>query len=160
VRVVAIAHGWTAATWKVRLNEALDRLVLHGMDRVVCVSAAQAAKVRRAGVPSERVRVIRNAVATEPFDKPDPAYRAKLRELFAAAEWGVGCGEWGERQAAHPTPHSPHPTLVVGAAGRLSPEKGFDVFIDAAALVRRERPDAGFVVFGDGPLRERLEKRV
>jgi len=74
--------------------------------------------------------------------------------------WGVGSGANDKPHTPHPTPHSPHPTLVVGAAGRLSPEKGFDVFIDAAALVRRERPDAGFVVFGDGPLRERLEKRV
>ena len=54
VPVVAIAHGWTAATWKVRANETLDRLVMHGMDCTVCVSAAQAAKVRRAGVPASR----------------------------------------------------------------------------------------------------------
>src|SRR5262249_61331736 len=47
-----------------------------------------------------------------------------------------------------------------GAAGRLSREKGFDQFIDAAALVRRQHPDTGFVLFGDGPLRERLAKRV
>jgi glycosyltransferase involved in cell wall biosynthesis len=156
VPAVAIAHGWTAATWKVRVNEALDRLVLHGMDRVVCVSAAQAAKVRRAGVPSERVRVIRNAVATEPFDRPDPAYRAKLHELFV--------GQTFLSDPAAPVRQECltyfTPATVVGAAGRLSPEKGFDVFIDAAALVRRERPDAGFVLFGDGPLRERLAKRV
>ncbi len=137
VPVVSIAHGWTAATWKVRAYETLDRLIMHGMDCTVCVSAAQAARVRRAGVPANRVRVIRNAVDTTPFDNSDPLYGKKLRDLFA----------W-------------QPRTIVGAAGRLSPEKGFDQFIDAAALVREQHPDAGFVLFGDGPLRERLAKRI
>jgi glycosyltransferase involved in cell wall biosynthesis len=137
VPVVSIAHGWTAATWKVRAYEALDRLVMHGMDRTVCVSAAQAAKVRRAGVSSQRVLVIRNAVETTPFERPLPAYREKLLELFA----------W-------------QPSHIVGAAGRLSPEKGFDQYIDAAALVREKHPKAGFVLFGDGPLRESLRRRI
>jgi glycosyltransferase involved in cell wall biosynthesis len=137
VPVASIAHGWTAATWRVRFNELLDRLVMRRMDGVVSVSAAQAAKVRRAGVPSNCVHVIRNAVETTPFDRPDPAYRVKLRKFFA----------W---QPAH----------IVGAAGRLSPEKGFDQFIDAAALVRAKRPQTGFVLFGDGPLRETLVQRI
>jgi glycosyltransferase involved in cell wall biosynthesis len=119
------------------MNETLDRLVMHGMDCTVCVSAAQALKVRRAGVPSSRIRVIRNAVMTEPFDKPDPEYRTKLRDFFA----------W-------------QPTAFIGAVGRLSPEKGFDQFIDAAALVHEKHPAAGFVLFGDGPLREALAKRI
>src|SRR5690349_18689825 len=62
IPVVAVSHGWTGATWRVRMYEGLDRLVLRCMDRVVGVSAAQADKVRRAGVPFERVVVIRNAV--------------------------------------------------------------------------------------------------
>lgn len=137
VPVASVAHGWTAATWNVCVNEMLDRLVMHGMDCIVCVSAAQAARVRRAGVPSSRIRVIRNAVATEPFDKPEPHYRKKLHDLFS----------W-------------RPEVVVGAVGRLSREKGFDQFIDAAALVRQKHPDTGFVLFGDGPLRATLANRI
>ena len=67
IPVVIVSHGWTAATWKVVANELLDRLVLRWMDRVVCVSAAQAARVRRAGVPSGRVVVIRNAIDMSSF---------------------------------------------------------------------------------------------
>jgi glycosyltransferase involved in cell wall biosynthesis len=137
VPVVAVAHGWTGVTWKVRLNEMLDRLAMHAADCTVCVSAAQAARVRRAGVPWSRLRVIRNAVEPERFDRPDPAYREKLQAFFA----------W-------------QPRVIVGAAGRLSPEKGFDQFIDAAALVRERHPEVGFVHFGDGPLREQLANRV
>src|SRR6185436_13855396 len=49
---------------------------------------------------------------------------------------------------------------VIGAAGRLSPEKGFKVLVAAAALVRRQHPDAGFVLFGDGPLRSEIERCI
>ena len=31
IPVVSISRGWTGATWKVRLNEALDRVSLFGM---------------------------------------------------------------------------------------------------------------------------------
>ncbi len=136
VPAVAVAHGWTAVTLKVRLNEALDRLVMRRMDAVVCVSEAMAEKVRNAGVAAERAVVIRNAVEL-PDGDPDPEYRRLLESFF-------------------PKP----PRLVVGAAGRFSPEKGFGVLIDAASSVLRERPDAGFVLFGDGPLRPALERQV
>jgi glycosyltransferase involved in cell wall biosynthesis len=137
VPVISVSHGWTAATWKVRLYEALDRLILRWMDAVVCVSAAQGQRVRQALVPERKIHVICNAVDAAAFAPPDPAYRDRLHALF-------------------PRP----PRLVVGSAGRLSPEKGFEVLIDCAALVIREMPDVGFVLFGDGPLRNTLEQQV
>jgi glycosyltransferase involved in cell wall biosynthesis len=48
----------------------------------------------------------------------------------------------------------------VGAVGRLSPEKGFDVFVRAAAIVARHRPDVSFVLYGEGPLRPALEELI
>jgi glycosyltransferase involved in cell wall biosynthesis len=137
VPAVAVSHGWTAATLKVRLNEALDRLILRWMDRVVCVSEAQAAKVRRAGVPAERAVVIRNAVHPERYAHPDPAGREVLQRLFS------------ERRSR-----------IVGAAGRLSPEKGFGQLVEAAALAVQEDPGLGFVLFGDGPLRDTLAAQI
>lgn len=137
IPIVAVSHGWTAATIKVRLNEALDRLVLRRMDRTVCVSEAQAVKVRRAGVPPERIVVIRNAIAAEALGEPDPIYQQRLRELFAVP-----------------------PARIVGAAGRLSPEKGFDQLVDAAAFVGRTDPGVGFVLFGEGPLRTALARQI
>jgi glycosyltransferase involved in cell wall biosynthesis len=141
VPAVAVAHGWTAATWKVRLNEALDRLVLRGMDRVVCVSEAQARRVRRAGVPARQLVVIRNAIDPARFDDVDPAGRAQLRDLF-------------------PDTDPDRPRLIVGSVGRLSPEKGFGVLVEAASRVMREVPDAGFIHFGDGPLRPSIQQRI
>jgi glycosyltransferase involved in cell wall biosynthesis len=47
---------------------------------------------------------------------------------------------------------------VVGIVAKLSPVKGHDRFLHAAALVARERPDARFLVVGDGPLRRGLDE--
>ncbi len=137
IPAVAVSRGWTGESLRVRAYESLDRLHLRWMDRVVAVSDAQAAKVRHCGVGTERLRVIPNAIDVDRFTTPEPAYEAKLRRLF----------------------RSP-PTRVVGAAGRLSPEKGFEVFADAAARVLRRDPSLGFVIFGEGPCRERIARRV
>ena len=110
---------------------------LRWMDRVVCVSAAQARKVRRAGIRDERILVIGNAIRPERFERPDPSFRRQLLRMF-------------------PEP----PRAIVGAAGRLSPEKGFSVLVDAAAEVVCDMPQTGFVVFGDGPLREPLRRQI
>ena len=137
IPVIAIAHGWTGSTAKVRLNERLDRLVLRGMDRVVAVSAGQADKVQRAGVPARRIIVIHDAVQVDRFDDPDPEVRGWLTGLF-------------------PDP----PRLIVGAAGRLSPEKGFHLLVDAARRNAARFPAVGYVLFGDGALREDLACRI
>jgi glycosyltransferase involved in cell wall biosynthesis len=137
VPVIGVSRGWTAETWKVRLYEALDRRVLRGMDRVVCVSEGQAVKVRRAGVSAERVVVIHNAIRTARFDAPDAEGRKILRGLFARA-----------------------PSLIAVSAGRLSPEKGLTYLIEAARQVVRRHPDLGFVVFGDGALRDSLVRQI
>jgi glycosyltransferase involved in cell wall biosynthesis len=111
--------------------------VLRWMDAVVCVSQAQAAKVRRAGAPLERVHVIRNAVALDRFAAPDPEFRREIEGYF----------------------HSPRSRLI-GAAGRLSPEKGFQKLVEAAALMIAKDPRLGFVIFGEGPLRGELTQLI
>lgn len=47
---------------------------------------------------------------------------------------------------------------VVGVVARLQPEKGVDVFLRAAAQVRRAVPGVSFVVAGDGSRRHELER--
>jgi glycosyltransferase involved in cell wall biosynthesis len=202
IPVISVSRGWTGENFKVRLYDALDRRVLRWMDKVVCVSEGQAAKVRRAGVREEKITVIRNAVRSDRFDNPDPAARDELLRMFSTEGSEVGdrgsanrsqrtvvsgqCSDEGKKwdranlcaalegpfRQIGPVPFS---TLIVGAAGRLSPEKGFDVLIDAAARVSsgewRAASDAQspktqdlrpirFVLFGDGPLRESLARRI
>lgn len=137
IPVISVSRGWTAETRRVRMYESLDRRLLQWMDRVVCVSEGQAEKVRAAGVPHDRIAVIHNAIRLERFDGPHKGVGGPIRGLF-----------------------SKPPTLLIGSAGRLSPEKGFQVLVEAAAKVVQELPGAGFVHFGDGALRTAIEKRI
>jgi glycosyltransferase involved in cell wall biosynthesis len=137
IPVMSISHGWTAATWRVRFYEALDRWVLRRFDAVACVSQAQADKVRRTGLDDSKIAVIRNSIGPEAFVEPDAAVRAEMEG-------------WFRRK----------PRWLIGAAGRFSREKGFAIFVAAAEEVAIQRPDAGFVLFGDGPTRPDLERRI
>jgi glycosyltransferase involved in cell wall biosynthesis len=137
IPAVAVARGWTGESWKVRLYEAADRLHLRYMDRVVCVSHAQAVKVRRAGVPPAKIVVIPNAARLNIALPADVEARDQLESFVAdGADW-----------------------LVI-AAGRLSREKGFSILIDAARLVLDRLPSARFIVFGEGALRPALERQI
>lgn len=48
-------------------------------------------------------------------------------------------------------------SFVVGGAGRLDPEKGFDVLIDAGRTLLERNIDVCIRIVGDGPLRSELE---
>jgi glycosyltransferase involved in cell wall biosynthesis len=140
IPAVAVSRGWTAEDRKVRLYEWLDRRAYRQMDHIVCVSDGQAAKVRRwCRVPSDRITVIRNSARLEGFAEPRPAARNELLGCFPDAG-GI--------------------SHIVLAAGRLSPEKGFFVLVEAAASLLGVDRSIGVVLFGEGPLRAGLEQRI
>jgi glycosyltransferase involved in cell wall biosynthesis len=59
-------------------------------------------------------------------------------------------------QGGEPTPRRPVPTgrSVIGALGRLTPQKGFDVLLHALV----DLPEVHAVILGEGPDRRRLEQ--
>jgi len=54
----------------------------------------------------------------------------------------------------------PHHAPIVGNVAALVPHKGQRHLIDAAHIVVGELPDVRFVIFGEGELREGLERQV
>ena len=133
--VIAVSRGWTAESRKIRLYEGLDKRFLRYADHVVAVSDGQRRKVLALGVAPERVSVIRNCIDTE---SPPPAPgRSAREELRLAAD-----------------------ALLVASAGRLSPEKNYGGMIRVARKVAHSEPRAVFAVFGEGFLRDELERSV
>ncbi len=140
IPAIAVSRGWTGETRRVKFYEWLDRRHLRYMDHVVCVSDGQASKVRQwCGVPSTRLSVIRNSARLSAFENRDPTARGRLLSFF---------------------PSTSCIAQVVLAAGRLSPEKGFGVLVEAAATICRDNPQAGIVLFGEGVLRSELERNI
>jgi glycosyltransferase involved in cell wall biosynthesis len=129
---IAVSRGWTGESRKVRLYERLDRWHLKRMDHVIAVSDGQAKKVLACGVDPAKLTVIRNAARLDAFQVADAADGAALNAML------------------------PGPGKLVIAAGRLSPEKGFDILIEAMSAV----DDARCILFGEGPERSKLEAMI
>ena len=64
----------------------------------------------------------------------------------------------GQVQAAHRMLGIDPAVPLVGIVAALRPEKNHELFLQAAARVRERIPSAQFLVIGDGPERDRLEK--
>jgi glycosyltransferase involved in cell wall biosynthesis len=133
---VATLRGWTAQDAKVRFFEWLDRRTLRRHDSVIVVSNTLREAALRVGVAPERVFWVPNAI--DPAQLPEPRQREDL------------CREIGA-DPARP---------LVGAVGRLSPEKGHRVLVEAFSLVERRLPGARLAIAGDGPEEASLRRQV
>lgn len=139
VPVACFLRGWTGESPKVSFYDALDRFSLRFADRIVCLSNLQAEKISLKHDLSRKVRIVRNAIdAPNPDSNARSAARNELNQLFQL----------------------PERCLVIATAGRLSPEKGVGDFLDAAAQIRSDGNNLRFVVFGEGSLREELERKA
>lgn len=132
---VIISRGWLGGSPSRHLYELADRCLLRFADRVVVTCETKRRELSALGVPRRRLVTVYNAAREIP---PSPLSRAE-----ACAALGV-----------EPTDR------VVATVGRLSPEKGHRFFVEAAAVLAKQYPDARFVVIGDGSRRARLEEQV
>ncbi len=136
MRLVTTVHGWVRRTWKTPLYYALDRRALRRYEAVVCVSEDLERECLRLGVARERCRLVRNGVDTATFERREPREAVRRR-------LGV-----------------PPTRTVVGAAGRLSAEKGFDLLLDAVAGLIERGHDIEVRIAGDGDGLARLRERA
>jgi glycosyltransferase involved in cell wall biosynthesis len=134
MRVVASVHGWVQITSRTRLYYALERNLLRRFDHVFAVDRDLLNQVAAAGVPPERRSLLLNGVEADHFCRSAPAAAASLRRQLG----------------------TPADRLVIGGLGRLSEEKGFDLLLEAAALVRDEGLRFELWIAGEGPEEPRL----
>jgi glycosyltransferase involved in cell wall biosynthesis len=111
----------------------LERVCARRADLVLCASADLLARLRARG-----------AAGAEQYDVPAAAGEPPTGAEVAAARLEL---------SADGRP-------VVLAAGRLAPQKGLDVLIDAAARWRDRQPRPVTVIAGDGPLAAALRARA
>lgn len=101
-----------------------------GVSKAVCRHAEHAY-----GIPPERVRLLYNGADFSQFQP----ITAETRERWRAS-LGIGAD-----------------TKLIGAVGRIAPEKGHARLLRQMRRVRERIPDAFLAVAGDGPLRRDLE---
>ena len=115
-------HGWLGS-----LLSLLERLLSSFADLIVVNSHIGKADCVKEGYPPDKMVVISNGIDTERF-QPDSEAGAKVR-----SEWGIS-----------------ENTILIGLVGRLSPMKDHPTFLQAAALLSKEREDVRFVCVGVG----------
>jgi glycosyltransferase involved in cell wall biosynthesis len=136
MRLVTTVHGWVKHTRRTPLYYRIDRFCLPRYEKVICVSPDLEQECRAVGAPPDRCLLIENAI--------DVAEFARRREVAEARSLqGMPAGR-----------------LVVGAVGRLSPEKGFDLLIRAADHLLRQGIDLELLIVGDGDEQPRLQELV
>jgi len=115
-----------------RLNRALTPLT----DAFIAVASEHGRYlVEEERFPAEKVHVIPNGVDTQRF-RWSVSRRARAREQL-----GFDAD-----------------TPVCGIVAALRPEKNHELFLRTAGRVHRERPEARFVIIGDGEQRHKLER--
>jgi glycosyltransferase involved in cell wall biosynthesis len=133
IRWVCFMHGTTAENKKVNLYNTLDNFMQRFADRTVLVTNNQRPKVID-GHNSSRVAVLYNAI--------DSSHPVKLS------------GEKGIRKALGVATAS----KIITVVGRLSPEKGVDVFLNALKIVLNKKIDIHAIIVGDGQEKNALQK--
>jgi glycosyltransferase involved in cell wall biosynthesis len=110
----------------------LERLTARRADAVLCVSADLAGRMRRVGARDIALATV-----------PAPPAATPSAEAIARARADMDA-------AGRP---------IVLAVGRLTPQKGFDVLLEAMITLRGRDPAALLLIVGEGPLGARLAVR-
>jgi glycosyltransferase involved in cell wall biosynthesis len=128
-----------AGYWERGIDQLPLKVAYRLADFFQCNSRSVAeALINEHGVPSDRISVLPNVIDLSAFTPPTPSERLAARQLLGLA------------------PGAP----VFVSVANLRPVKDLFTLIEAAGLVRRELPEARFLLVGEGPLRQALESRV
>jgi glycosyltransferase involved in cell wall biosynthesis len=136
MRLVTTVHGWVKHTRRTPLYYAIDRWCLRRYEVVISVSDDLHRRCRELGVPSKRCLLIENGIDTRQFARSLTREEAK-RRLGIPAE-----------------------RLVIGAVGRLSEEKGFDLLIRAVDRLLAGGLDIELCIAGEGDQHGRLSDLI
>ena len=135
IPVVTTIHGYVHAKKfsKMWLYELLDRLFINRLDKVVVVNSAMLEHQSLNKI--DKISKIYNGIKIKPS-----SFSNEIQKCSFNRDVPKG--------------------FRIGAIGRLSPEKGFDVLIKAFKKVSECRADVFLVILGEGSERNRLETMI
>jgi glycosyltransferase involved in cell wall biosynthesis len=133
MRLITTVHGWDKDTRRAQIYFAIDRLCLPYYERVVCVSEELREKCLACGVPPNRCVLIENAIDTETYSRQLTGVQAKDKLGFSPDRF------------------------LIGAVGRLSSEKGFEVLIRSVNQLLKAGAAVDLAIIGEGDQRPALE---
>jgi glycosyltransferase involved in cell wall biosynthesis len=136
LRIVTTLHGYGLAAGRLALYYQLDRWTLRCMDHVLTVCDDLYQRVLDLGVPEQRCSLIYNGIDTTQFARRCSRSEAKARLGIASDR------------------------LTIGAIGRLTAVKAFDLLIRAADQLLTNGLDIELLIIGEGEEQARLEELI
>lgn len=131
LQMVATAHGWIANTLRRRITRVLDKMMFRRFDHVILVSEATRSLVPRWWLPDSQATVLRNALVLKSY---------------------------GSEIVNKPRrPIDPNSATLVNV-GRLSPEKGQEMLLNALHALTPRWPNLKLKFAGIGPLEQQLRE--
>lgn len=136
MRLVTTVHGWVKHTSRTPLYYRVDKLCLPRYELVLCVSPDLYEECLALGVAKRRCVLLENGIDLKENTRRHTPVEAKQKLQIRPDRF------------------------LVGAVGRLSSEKGFDLLARAVGQLRRDGLAADLVVVGEGDERRRLEALI
>jgi glycosyltransferase involved in cell wall biosynthesis len=135
VAPLSTVHGWTGHSLRERMcYYPADKKILGRFPRLIAVSSEIGRELIRHGAKPETVTTILNGIDHRQF------VRNRDREAESRRSFGFTADD-----------------VVIGAVGRLEPQKRFDILLETFARLHHRRPETRLVIVGDGSLKAALE---
>ncbi len=166
-RVVVTLHNLPVGSAPTRLvGQALHLVVVKGADYVLTVSPDLLEKAKQLGLKAGEIAVVpapaRGCADCGCMDRAAQSEISQASAQSSDAGSGVGTGSgvgagssYGASSAA-----GCGATPCVLTIARLAPQKGLDLLLEAAALIKQRGLNFTWLVAGDGPLKAQLNQQI
>lgn len=166
-RVVVTLHNLPVGSAPTRLvGQALHLVVVKGADYVLTVSPDLLEKAKQLGLKAGEIAVVpapaRGCADCGCMDRAAQSEISQASAQSSHAGSGVGTGSgvgagssYGASSAA-----GCGATPCVLTIARLAPQKGLDLLLEAATLIKQRGIDFTWLVAGDGPLKAQLNQQI
>lgn len=160
-RVVVTLHNLPVGSAPTRLvGKALHLVVVKGADYVLTVSPDLLEKAKQLGLEAGEIAVVpapaRGCVDCSCMDH---AAQPEISQASAqSSDTGSGVDSGSGYGTSSDTDCDAAPCLLTVA--RLAPQKGLDLLLEAATLIKQRGIDFTWLVAGDGPLKAQLNQQI
>lgn len=157
-RVVVTLHNLPVGSAPTRLvGKALHLAVVKGADYVLTVSSDLLEKAKQLGLKAGEIAVV-PAPARSLSDCAGTASSETDFGTTASLDPASGPGAGSGPGASSAASSKAAPCLLTIA--RLAPQKGLDLLLEAATLIKQRSIDFTWLVAGDGPLKAQLNQQI
>lgn len=132
-------HGWAfnmrCSGKKQFLYACIEKMAAHFCDKIICISNAEKQSALDKKICKEnKLQIIYNGIDIDDYEN---SIHGKIKRC----DIGV-----------------PADAFVIGMVGRICKQKAPDIFIRAAEMIKKELPNAYFILVGDGDMTKSIKK--